>query len=292
MQETIIKFLQEQGFNTKPVTKNRIAVLVDGFAQSVRQDILFKIQNLFDVDVEYDPSPKHSSIGHLHIVSADQSIVVKPNSYHGDVSFGVSNENILFNTLKKHLKRNKGLDVIFVGANGKDHCFQKIYDVWKPEKEKSDICLIDSDKNSYGVSIKKQNFQHWGSADASLTNFFEKHVQQLIQKKELIRSGEIWRLKSEFFFPVSTEIGKEICFGDTDLIVKQTFNEKDFLQYQNKILIRCSSVYSEYQDLLGTPDAPHILFRNDCSRKPSHGYHGIRTVIVCKSRIRSHTKTL
>lgn len=155
---------------------------------------------------------------------------------------------------------------------------------------KADI-LLHSQTDSYPISIKKDNAMAWGSVDTTFIDTMESIIDYA-NSSGLISVSSVnglSKISKPLTMKPSTDFMESVMFGkdikrDNGCIVFRTFEDEHFTFENNTLTISVSSIYRTVRDVIGTCHEPHIMFRNDATRKYSP-VPGIRAVAVTKHRL-------
>ena len=255
-------------------------------------------------DTMWDRTPSGlSSMGVLKV--SNTTVLVKPKNLQASMSAGVQNEYRLTESINQIVGQSdtKQVDILFEGKKGFSTKAKSFFKGIVEAKQvgggglKSDINILTKG-GKYGVSIKKLNAARWESSDTRFGLVREKVLRDIeIGKLVTPKKAEVeWQNKFKTLCRITPNIAFElpqkywdsIIFGDANIIVAQTFTDKDF-DYDavtNILHIKCEYVFDRtFKGIKGTEKHPYVFIRNDSTRNPGHDYAGTRIEVVTKSRI-------
>jgi len=286
------KFLVRYG-KTKKISSKRIAVLTS----DNRVDLLKTIVN--DIPgAKYDSTPTGaSSAGSVKVESF--TILAKPASKQGNKSAGIENEIVMIKSINDIIAENEGDPIdITIKAGTKKQVIRNVVNCKEMGRDttgrkKADI-ILETTRNDYPISIKKDNAEIWESADSYWHEYAEILIDELVaaDRIELRKSGPVYSLSPNFARKASKKEAKEVVFGSDLLVgnrgsvVQKTFSQDDFnMDYdKNMLTIKVSSIIRKPEDVKGDHTV-WFLVRNDRTRKSIRDYPGIRVLAVYEKRI-------
>lgn len=293
--QTLQLLLKSLGFNSqKTISNKKLAVLVNTNRVMALETIQKAIKGS-----KYDSTPSsESSIGKVLIDGF--AILAKPASKQGTASAGVENEIIVVNTINNMTKTGP-INVIFKGKNKSFNIMACIeaerVGADTAGRKKADIVLKDNKNVLYPISIKKDDAETWESAD----NYFGKEAQTIIEKainekkSKLISEGSYFKIEPNIAVQATLNEKRQVVFGsdieNKGAIVTKTFRSDSFKQEEDTLIIECSHIITEINDVKDDKDV-YFLIRNDKTRKSIKNYPGIRVLAVYKKRINQNVVLL
>lgn len=237
----------------------------------------------------YHKSCSYSTKG--YIIWNEARIIIK--STKSTKSAGKFNELLCLNQIKKYI--NGVTKVVFVDDNENTKTLNNIVDAkyvidQKDSGTRADIMLIDDNNRSHGISIKKDNFQIYGSCESYIGRTARQILDECVDQghvcKALQDNGE-YKISRNIAFEATLDEKRHIMFGtDKCIVIQKTFNLQSFQKIGNTLIIKVSKIHTS-NDI----NLPPIYFciSNGTKRnlKGKLMDPGTRVQAVIKSRVKS-----
>jgi hypothetical protein len=299
-------------FGVVRVDGKRIKVCIPSKCRNERIKVLEQLNNNFQdfSAVLLNDMPSYSSIGYVKI--HDFRISVKSLPQQSSSSPGISNEHVLAQKINKYIKESGATNLIFL-SDKNAVCYENVMNCRLTEnrklrkgRNKADM-IVETQKNSYGVSIKQHDAERWESADTSHGTIALQQLNKALndQKTSLLpvldsagapmvrKDGRsVMRLENELFWCMDDQEVKKTIFGDDvcdgGAVVFNTFNDSHFSYdaASSTLTVACDRVYT-VDAAIEPQDRPYWIIRNDITRNCRKlGIPGLRIESVFKSRIK------
>lgn len=289
MQE-IENLLHQYNYETKILSKNRIAVLTDSSRMEVIEHILSFCSNSV-----YDNTPcSLSSLG--KIIYLDKEIVVKPKSKQGMKSSGLENEITIISKLNEECQKHDEINVTFVDNCSKEYkCFGLISckEMGRDtsNRKKADMILQGKEHN-YPISLKKDNAEVYESADGYASEKAKYLIEKLAKEKKikLECSNNVYKIQPTFAWKATEQEKINVVFGsdlcNNGAVIQKTFGTKPLEKInKNNFICKVSYIFTDITEIKDSHDV-WFYVRNDSSRNSKAlGFRGLRVLAVYQSRI-------
>lgn len=270
--------------NFKIVSKKTVKILVGENIN--RSQLIEKIKSHPGFTFEGKGS---SSLGRLRY--NDLILYVKPSHLQGNKSHGKANEDLFLDKISSHIKNNKLANIILIAALNVFIISNvvRIEDTSKTEStnyQKSDITLYNSEGKQFNISLKKDGGFRWESVRSRYKEIFnifldkarENKINNLILKEVEGFNGKYKMVNINNNKPYSKIIIDDfpesdiesIIFGEQTpkpIIVSKSFNENDFNTDESKLIINCSDIFIDVQQIKEKNLNPVMVFSHHIGKQ-------------------------
>ncbi len=267
----------------KAATTSRIIILHDN-----RKELFSQLEKL---GYEKDLSIAGSSQGGYRTPEGIE-IITKPKSGQGAQSAGKQNEASFYDLINNHVNENGGPITVILSSDSKKLKFKDVEQCvdssfqGATEFEKADAQFLNSKgKVVANISLKKRNAVRWESSkrrqiggidvfksfiDKALKGKFKNVSLQPIEGKsdkyKLFNPKTNTILSKVVITNTPDDVIEDVVFGNdvpSTIVVKETFENFSDYTFENGILnINCYKIYTDAEDLIGTPDEPVFALSN------------------------------
>jgi hypothetical protein len=259
------------GLTTKDVkysSKNRFTVVAPLGIR--RKDLIEKLQKQAQtLGIQRDHTLSTSSIGGFVHTNTGVQIIFKDSV---TASLGAAGkENEAFFTAKLNSFLEEGPKTVILKSDVKEITIQnvvKVEDISKPEDKsaKADV-LLHTEAGKVPLSIKEDGPFRWASAMTTFREMLEQFVQKglkgditgvrLVQDVNkpalLLMQDSKGKPYSKIYivdFPLLEENLEYYLFGsDEAKVVQRSFTDNDFLEQDNTVIVNCTNLFTETEEV-------------------------------------------
>jgi len=286
-----IKFIKDKyrfdNSNFKSISKSSFKILIpDNFSKS-RSEMMKDLEENPDFKFDQGSIGAGSSLGRLKY--KDKVLIyIKFAKGQGGESAGKNNESSFISLINSHI--TEGPITIILKSDSKEEVYESITQCEDASKKdandyaKADIYLLSQAKVVANISLKKRNAIRWESSKRKLNDIFKKFIEKADPRNPQFNNVILQPIpgtnsKYKLFDPINNKIlskvvitntpeglNDEFIFG-TDvpktIVVKEDFERYNDYTFENNILtINCYKIYTDVEDVIGTPDEPVLSFSN------------------------------
>jgi len=273
--------------NFKSSSKSSFKILIpDNFPKS-RLEVMKDLEA--DPDFKFDQGSigAGSSLGRLKY--KDKVLIyIKSAKGQGNESAGKNNESSFISLINNNI--TEGPITVILKSNGKDLKFDNITECRDSSKTdatsyaKSDVQLISQNEVVANISLKKRNAIRWESSKNRLKEIFGKFIDKADPRNPQFDNIALQPIpgasnKFKLFDPVNNRVLSKVVITNTPeelndgfifgkdfpktIVVKEDFERFNNYTFEDNILtIYCYKIYTDVEDVIGTPDEPVLAFSN------------------------------
>jgi hypothetical protein len=287
--KTLITYLQDLGYtNVSKITNKKVAILTEENRVDVLENVAKKSGGKFDRNPRQE-----SSVGMVMIGTF--TILAKPARKQGGGSAGLSNEQMLVDTINNLCKKGP-INVVFRESPTKKYIVRgcilaKAVGRKVSNRRKADVYVIDIKGNAFPLSIKQDDAEIWESADTYYAASAMKAINEALkqQKVSMVPQSNYFTIEPNIAVKATTAETRDVVFGSDiaqqkGAIITKTFSKGSFTQSGDTVTIQVTDIITKMSDV-DSDKQVYFLIRNDKTRRTIDRYPGIRVLAVYKKRI-------
>lgn len=272
--------------NFQPISKNSFKVLLPNNYNKSRTELMKDLEE--DPDFKFDQGSigAGSSIGRLRYKN-NVVIYIKFAKGQGNESAGKQNEVSFIDLINKHT--TDGAITVILKSDSKEIQYNNIIECKDSSKAdaqdyaKADAQLINNNGGiEANISLKKRNAVRWESSKRRLNDLFNNFIKKTkdnelnnvdlqpvpgsLNKFKLHNPETDKTLSKVVITNTPDEFNSGFVFGKDSpktVVVKEDFERYNNYAFNEGILtINCYKIYTDIEDVMGTPDEPVLAFSN------------------------------
>jgi hypothetical protein len=286
-----IKFIKDKyrfdDSNFKPVSKSSFKILIpDNFSKS-RSEVMKDLEENPDFIFDQGSIGAGSSLGRLKY--KDKVLIyIKSAKGQGGESAGKNNESSFISLINSHT--TEGPITVVLKSDTKEEIYEGVIEckdsskVDANEYAKADVQLINQNGVAANISLKKRNAVRWESSKRKLNEIFQKFIEKADPRNPQFDNVVLQPIpgannKYKLFDPKNNKVLSKVVVINTPeelndgfifgkdypktIVVKEDFERFNNYTFENNILtINCYKIYTDVEDVIGTPDEPVLAFSN------------------------------
>jgi hypothetical protein len=271
--------------NIKVNSPNEITILLPDKFRLSRTEVISDLNKYPDFIYE---RKGRSSIGRLRY--KNKSIIyIKFISGQGNESSGKRNESSFFNLINSKIKEAGQPITVILKSSNKTLAYENISYCADTSKEKTteylkaDAQLKSGEKIEANISLKREDAIRWESSKTRFANLYNNFIKKALNNElgsitlksvdGYSNKYKLWDSKTNQVISrititnlPSSLLSKDIIFGTDNpptVVVKQNFENYTQYTFENTtLMLSCSKIYTNFEEIIGTEDEPIIAFSN------------------------------